>query len=319
MLKVGLLGAGYLGKIHLKLLKESNKYDLIGFYDVDSAYSNQIEKEFNCKYFSSIVDLLNEVEVVDIVTPTSTHFLLAKEAIKLGKHVFIEKPVTKKIEEAVELIELAKHNKVKVQVGHVERFNPAFLAVKDKINNPKFIETHRLATFNPRGTDVSVVLDLMIHDLDIILSIVKSKVKEIKSSGVSIISKSPDITNARIEFENGCVANITTSRISMKQMRKTRIFQEDAYISIDFLEKKSELIVIKEIESNNNNNLLVLENNGVKKSIDIQFPIIQANNAILSELESFADAIINDEQEEVTLTDAKNALEVALKIIENLK
>ena len=315
MLKIGLIGVGHLGKIHLKLLQQSNKYELVGFYDQDRDNSLLIEEEFGCKYFSSLQQLIDSVEVVDIVTPTSTHFSIAKEVIKQGKHFFIEKPVTENIEEANQLIQLVENKNIKAQVGHVERFNPAFLVAKEHIQSPMFIETHRLATFNPRGTDVSVVLDLMIHDIDIILSVVKSDIKEIKSSGVAVVSDTPDIASARIEFQNGCVANITTSRISLKQMRKSRFFQKDAYISVDFLDKKTEIITIN--NSPNENSLTIEDSKGNKKGIEINFPAVLPNNAILDELESFAESILHDKTEAVTLHDAKRALEVAHEIINN--
>ena len=238
MLKIGVLGAGHLGKIHLRLLQQSEKYELVGFYDPNQENAEKVSKEFGYKHFSTIATLIHAVDVIDIVTPTLSHYKCAKVSIKSGKHVFIEKPISNTVEEAEEIIALAKEYSVKGQVGHVERFNPAFKATKDMIDNPMFIETHRLAEFNPRGTDVPVVLDLMIHDIDAILSVVKSKVKNISASGVSVISDTPDIANARIEFENGCVANLTASRISLKNMRKSRFFQKDAYISVDFLEKK---------------------------------------------------------------------------------
>ena len=231
MLKAGVLGAGHLGKIHLKLLNQSEKYELVGFYDPIKKNALKVEKEFGYKSFNTIQELINAVDVVDIVTPTLSHFDCAKESIEKGKHIFIEKPITKTVAEAEELISLARKFNVKGQVGHVERFNPAFTAVKDSIHNPMFIESHRLAEFNPRGTDVPVVLDLMIHDIDAILSVVNSPVKNVHASGVSVISDTPDIANARIEFENGCVANLTASRISLKNMRKSRFFQRDAYIA----------------------------------------------------------------------------------------
>ncbi|NNJ89527.1 MAG: Gfo/Idh/MocA family oxidoreductase, partial [Eudoraea sp.] len=246
MLKVGVLGAGHLGKIHLRLLKESSKYDLVGFYDADVINGKKVEAELGYRYFDNINTLIDAVEVVDIVTPTLSHFDCAKKAMEKGRHIFLEKPITKTLEEAEELIVLEKKYGVKGQVGHVERFNPAFTAIKDSIQNPMFIETHRLAEFNPRGTDVPVVLDLMIHDIDAILSVVPSEVKEVHASGVSVISKSPDIANARIAFKNGCVANLTASRISLKNMRKSRFFQQDAYISVDFLEKKVEVVKMKD-------------------------------------------------------------------------
>ena len=258
--------------------------------------------------------------MVDIVTPTLSHYDCAKQAIAKGKHIFIEKPITNTVEEAEEIRSLVASNSVKGQVGHVERFNPAFIAVKEDIKSPMFIETHRLAEFNPRGTDVPVVLDLMIHDIDIILSIVKSKVKQISASGVSVISDTPDIANARIEFENGCVANLTASRISLKKMRKTRFFQKDAYISVDFLEKKCEVVKMKDAPENPGDFDMVLQNaEGIKKQIYFDNPDIANNNSILDELETFADAINNNTTPVVTLHDGTEALRVANQIINCFK
>ena len=245
------------------------------------------------------------------------HFDCAKQVIEAGKHIFIEKPISNTVEEAEKIIELSKKFNVKGQVGHVERFNPAFTAVKDKIKNPMFIETHRLAEFNPRGTDVPVVLDLMIHDIDAILSVVKSKVKSINASSVAVISDSPDITNARIEFENGCVANITSSRISMKNMRKSRFFQKDAYISVDYLDKVCEVVRMQDAPEVPGDFDMILQNaEGVKKQIYFDNPNVQANNAILDELETFADAINNNTTPIVTLEDGTEALRVAYQIID---
>ncbi len=320
MLKVGVLGAGHLGKIHLRLLNESDKYELVGFYDPDEINAKKVADEFGYSFFENINTLIDAVDVVDIVTPTLSHFDCAKKSIAKGKHIFIEKPITNTSEEAAELLQLADQHNIKGQVGHVERFNPAFLAVKDKIETPMFIETHRLAEFNPRGTDVPVVLDLMIHDIDAILSVVKSEVKKINASGVSVISKSPDIANARIEFENGCVANLTSSRISLKNMRKSRFFQRDAYISVDFLEKKVEVVKMKDAPENPGDFDMILQNaEGIKKQIYFENPEVETNNAILDELETFADAINNDTEPVVTLKQGTEALRVALQIIESFK
>lgn len=316
MLKVGVLGAGHLGKIHLRLLQESQKYELMGFYDADIINGKKVAAEFGYTYFDTINDLIAAVDVVDIVTPTLSHYECAKKAIEKGKHIFIEKPITNTLEEAQELLLLEEKYGIKGQVGHVERFNPAFTAVKDSIHEPMFIETHRLAEFNPRGTDVPVVLDLMIHDIDAILSVVNSKVKRINASGVSVISKSPDIANARLEFENGCVANLTASRISLKNMRKSRFFQKDAYISVDFLEKKVEVVKMKDAPEQLGDFDMVLQNaEGLKKQIYFENPDIAPNNAILDELETFADAINNDTTPVVSLKQGTQALEVALQII----
>jgi len=317
MLKAGVLGAGHLGKIHLRLLNQSEKYQLVDFYDADEANAIKIEAEFGYKYFNSIDDLIDAVDMVDIVTPTLSHYECALKAISKGKHIFIEKPITNTVEEAEHIRELlAKHN-IRGQVGHVERFNPAYLAVKDQIVHPMFIECHRLAEFNPRGTDVPVVLDLMIHDIDIILSVVQSKVKHVSASGVSVISDTPDIANARIEFENGCVANLTASRISLKNMRKSRFFQKDAYISVDFLEKKCEVVKMKDAPKEPGDFDMILQNaEGIKKQIYFDNPEVENNNAILDELESFADAINNNRSPIVTLHDGTEALRVATMIID---
>ena len=320
MIKVGVLGAGHLGKIHLRLLQQSEKYELVGFYDPFDDNATKVAAEFGYTKFESIDTLIDAVDVVDIVTPTLSHFDCAVSAIKKGKHVFIEKPISNTVEEAETIIKLAKEFNVKGQVGHVERFNPAFSAVKNQIINPMFIETHRLAEFNPRGTDVPVVLDLMIHDIDAILSVVKSPVKAVHASGVSVISDSPDIANARLEFENGCVANITSSRISMKNMRKARFFQKDAYISVDYLEKACEIVKMKDAPEQPGDFDMILQNaEGVKKQIYFDNPNVDANNAILDELETFADAINNNSTPIVTLEDGTNALRVAYQIIDCFK
>ncbi|WP_395765080.1 Gfo/Idh/MocA family protein [Elizabethkingia anophelis] len=320
MLKAGLVGAGHLGKIHSRLLNQSEKYELVGFYDSDAENGKKLEQEFGYKYYNDLDQLLSEIQVLDIVTPTLFHYEYAKKAIEKGIHFFIEKPVTQTLEQAEELIRLCEEKNIKVQVGHVERYNPAYIATKSYLSNPQFIEIHRLAEFNPRGTDVSVVLDLMIHDLDILLSIVKSPVKHLHASGVSVVSKTPDITNARIEFENGCVANLTTSRISMKAMRKSRFFQKDAYISIDFLEKKAEVIRMQAAPETPSDFDMIIENaEGEKNQIVFEYPNIQPNNAILDELESFAQAIEENTPIEVSLNDGTEALKVALKIMELIK
>lgn len=318
MLNVGVLGAGHLGKIHLRLLNESPKYKLIGFYDADVINGKKVAAEFGYTFYDNINKLIDAVDVIDIVTPTLSHFECAKKAIEKGKHVFIEKPITNTLEEAEELLALEKKHRIKGQVGHVERFNPAFMAVKENIDHPMFIEAHRLAEFNPRGTDVPVVLDLMIHDIDAILSVVNSKVKKINASGVSVISNSPDIANARIEFENGCVANITASRISLKNMRKSRFFQRDAYIAVDFLEKKVEVVKMKDAPEEPGDFDMILQNaEGIKKQIYFENPDIPLNNAILDELETFADAINNNTTPIVTLEQGTRALRVALEIIKS--
>jgi predicted dehydrogenase len=323
MIKIGIVGAGHLGKIHIRLLKEIDKFKIVGFYDQNPEAAELVEKEFGIKRFETMESLLDVVDAIDIVTPTFAHFNCASKSIKKSKHVFIEKPVTNTIEEAKILMGLAKEADVKVQVGHVERFNPAFIAAKDFCSNPMFIETHRLAQFNPRGTDVSVVLDLMIHDIDIILSVVKSNIKRISASGVAVVSDSPDIANARIEFDNGCVANLTASRISMKNMRKSRFFQKDAYISVDFLDKKVEVIRLMNVDPTKEIDPLAvtidLGNGKGTKQIYFEGPTISHSNAIKMELETFADSIKNNTTPLVSIADGYNALDVAYKIIEKMK
>lgn len=319
MIKAGLVGAGHLGKIHLKLLQQSDKYDLVGFYDEDRDNGKKLEQEFGYQYFNNFDELMSQIEMLDIVTPTLYHYDYAQKAINHNKHFFIEKPVTQTLEQAENIIQQCQAKNIKAQVGHVERYNPAFIATKPYIDHPMFIEIHRLAEFNPRGTDVSVVLDLMIHDLDILLSLVASKVKNVQASGVCVVSKTPDIANARIEFENGCVANLTTSRISMKAMRKSRFFQKDAYISVDFLEKKAEVIRMKDAPEQPSDFDMIIENaEGEKSQIIFEYPNIQPNNAILDELNAFADAINADKAVEVSLQDGTEALRVALEIVDKI-
>ncbi|MEP2935089.1 MAG: Gfo/Idh/MocA family oxidoreductase [Gilvibacter sp.] len=318
MLKAGVIGAGHLGKIHLKLLTQSDKYELLGFYDANKKAAQAAVEEFGYHAFDSVEALIEACDMVDVVTPTMNHFECASMALKAGKHLFIEKPITHTVKEAETLRDLAKKHGVRGQVGHVERFNPAFRAVVDTFDNPMFIEAHRLAEFNPRGTDVSVVLDLMIHDIDAILSVVNSKVVGIKSNGVSVISETPDIANARIEFENGCIANLTASRISLKNMRKARFFQRDAYISVDFLEKKCEVVKMMDAPESPDDFAMILTNaEGLKKQIYFENPEVHPNNAILDELNAFAHAIETDTTPIVSLTQGTEALRVAMGIIEN--
>src|ERR1051326_8230380 len=320
MIKVGLFGIGHLGKIHLKLLKEIPQFNIVGFFDTDKEKSKQVQQENNIPAFSSVDELISQCDAVDIVTPTITHHELAVKTLKRSKHIFIEKPLANTLEEAKELMNLADETGVKVQVGHVERFNPAFLSVKKYFDNPMFIETHRLAQFNPRGTDVSVVLDLMIHDIDVVLSVVKSNIKRISASGVAVVSDTPDITNARIEFDNGCVANLTASRISMKKMRKSRFFQKDAYISVDFLDKETNIIKLKNVIGEPDPLAITIDlglEKGVKQ-IYFDNPKVEPVNAIKMELESFAEAILNNTETAVTIDDGCNALDVATRIIEKI-
>src|ERR1700744_2058030 len=276
MLKVGVFGVVHLGKFHLNNWKEIKQAELVGFYDPDDTNAVEVSQKYQLPRFTDPDALIDACDAIDIVAPTPLHFNLCQKAIRKGKHVFVEKPLANTMEEAREIVKLVRESNVKLQVGHVERFNPAFLAVQSIPLNPLFIEVHRLAQFNPRGTEVSVILDLMIHDIDIILSVVKSEAKSTAASGVAVMTDTPDIASVRIEFNNGCVANLTSSRISMKKMRKMRLFQKDAYIGIDFLEKKTEIIKLStgEITDKNIFTFDIDTNNG-KKTIAIANPTIE--------------------------------------------
>jgi len=318
MLKIGVLGAGYLGKIHMKCIGLiSEIFDLAGFYDPDEQAAAEAVQMFGITRFDSVEALLQAVDVVDIVTPTPTHFALAKAALQQGKHVFVEKPLTHTLQEAEELMKLAKDTGRKVQVGHVERFNPALLALGDTALNPMFIEAHRLSVFNPRGADVSVVLDLMIHDIDIILSLVKAPVTAVSAGGVSVISHTPDIANARIEFDNGCIANLTASRISLKQMRKIRLFQRDAYISLDLLEKSAQIIQLHDKDNTSAYAGMPVMEMG-DKVLKVHAPPIEPVNAIKMELESLAYSILRNSRPVVSIEDGYQALRLAYQIMDDI-
>lgn len=319
MLKIGVFGAGHLGSIHMKQWKEVTGVELVGFYDANTNKAEQVASELNIPSFSNADELLNLVDAVDVVTTTTSHFEVAQKAVLAGKHLFIEKPLTHTLEEGSTLVNMIKESGLKCQVGHVERYNPAFLSVSQYSLAPMFIESHRLAQFNPRGTDVSVILDLMIHDIDIILLLVKSSIRRISASGVAIMSESPDIANARIEFDNGCVANLTSSRISMKRMRKMRLFQRDAYVGIDFLEKRSEIIRLKgEHEAKGMLDIPIDLANGTQKIITMDLPQVQETNAIRMELQEFADAIRFDRPVKISAENGLQAMEVAHQIINKM-
>ena len=317
MLKIGVFGTGHLGKFHLNNWKEIPGVTITGFFDPNDRTAKEVEEKYGLKRFTSEDELIAASDAIDVVTPTQHHFHLCEKAIKKGKHVFVEKPMAHTMAEAKSLLQLAQESKVKFQVGHVERFNPAFLAAKDLDLNPMFIEVHRLAQFNPRGTEVSVILDLMIHDIDVILSLVKSEVKNIYASGVAVMTDTPDIANVRIEFNNGCVANLTSSRISMKKMRKIRLFQKDAYIGIDFLDKKTEVIKLKQPSDENVFAFDIETPNGTKTRA-IANPQVPEVNAIKRELEEFVAAINNNTQPIVNEIDGYRAMEVAHQILQKI-
>ena len=317
MLKLGIFGVGHLGKFHISNWQTIANVSIVGFYDPNDTNAEEAIKKFGIKRFDDMSSLLDAVDAVDIITPTQFHFPVCEAALRKSKHVFVEKPLANNMDEARQLIKLVGEAKVKFQVGHVERFNPAFQALKNKELNPMFIEVHRLAQFNPRGTEVSVILDLMIHDIDIILHLVKSQVKNISASGVAVMTDTPDIANVRIEFYNGCVANLTSSRISMKKMRKIRLFQKDAYIGIDFLEKKTEIIKLKTEEDEDLFSFDIETPNGLK-TIAVENPEVGEQNAIKAELTAFRDAVINDTPTVVSEHDGFIAMEVAHQILEKI-
>lgn len=317
MLGIGVFGTGHLGKFHLNNWKNIAGTELVGFFDPNDSTAEAVAAEYGIRRYRSEDELLDACQVVDIVAPTNHHFAICQKAIRKGRHVFVEKPLAHTVDEARQIVKLVKESGVKLQVGHVERFNPAFLAVKDRTLNPMFIEVHRLAQFNPRGTEVSVILDLMIHDIDIILSVVKSPIKSVSASGVAVLTTTPDIANARIEFNNGCVANLTSSRISMKKMRKMRLFQKDAYIGIDFLNKKTEVIKLK---GNDEENVFAfdIDTHDGKRTIAIANPAVPEVNAIHKELEEFVAAINNNTPTAVNEIDGLQAMEIAHDIIHKI-
>ncbi len=316
--RIGVLGAGHLGLIHIQQLCELPQFDLVGFFDPHPEKCDAILKEFGVPAAESAQALMGRVDAIDIVTPTLAHHGSAREALERGLHVFIEKPVTTTVEEARDLVDIARISGTRVQVGHVERFNPAFQAARPSLANPMFIESHRLAQFNPRGTDVSVVLDLMIHDIDIVLNVVGSPVSQINASGVAVVSDTPDIANARIAFANGCVANLTASRISMKNMRKCRFFQRDAYISVDMLAKETEIVRMRAVEGAPDPFAVTIDLGSGKGSREISFekPEVPKTNAIREELAAFERSIRNGTETVVSLTDGLAALETAHRVLE---
>jgi predicted dehydrogenase len=318
-LRIGILGAGHLGRIHVQQLRELPDFEITGIYDPHSGKAAKVHDEFGAPVFTSVDELLASCDAVDVVTPTLAHHRCAMKALDAGRHVFIEKPITHTLDEARELVTHSRSKGLFVQVGHVERFNPAFQAAQSALHQPMFIETHRLAEFKPRGTDVSVVLDLMIHDLDIILHVTRSPVAEVHASGVAVVSDTPDIANARIAFANGCVANLTASRISLKKMRKSRFFQKDAYIAVDMLKKETEIMRMRTVESPDP--FAVTMDLGPGKGhreISFERPEIPATNAIREELRSFAQAVRNGQEPEVPASEGLAALELAHRVLASM-
>jgi len=322
MLRIGIAGIGHLGKHHLRLMQEVPGAELAGCFDTDPEVQ-QREREKGITVFNSYESMLEEVDAVDLVVPTDEHYPLAKKALRDGKHVFLEKPITETLNQGRELVSLAGEKGLTFQIGHIERFNPAITSLKSTPLAPRFIESHRLAQFQQRGTEVAVILDLMIHDIDIILSLVKSPVQSVEASGVPVITNSVDIANARLTFKNGCVANITASRISQQPMRKLRIFQRAAYISIDFQQNTTEIYRLHEAGNEDRTDIPLilgeLEYEGTKKQIVYEQPAIEETNALQEELRSFVEAVESGTDPIVSGEDGVRALEVAQLIQEKVK
>lgn len=318
-IKIGLFGVGHLGKIHLKLLTEIPDFEVVGFFDTNPIHSQEVEADTGLRAFDSPEKLLEQVDAIDIVSTTSAHYELAFQSISQQKHTFIEKPIVSTLEQCRSIYEIAKQGNVKVQVGYVERFNPAFMAAAPYVDNPKYIESQRVAEFNHRGSDVSVVLDMMIHDIDIVMQIVKSPVAKVQALGVPVISNTPDIAQARLEFENGCVANFSSSRIAIKKSRKTRIFQRDCYISIDFLEKSTKVFKLKDPSGNEVPTSIINTPDGGQKGIFVETPSIFEVNAIKTELEGFARAIKENIDPPVTIHEGYASMEIAFEILHQIE
>ncbi len=322
-LNIGVVGVGHLGKWHAQQLQAIPAANLTGVFDIDSRRAEEVAAEFHTRAFSSFESLLEKVDALSIVTPTTTHYDFARQALKNGKHIFLEKPITESVEQGEELVDMAQKEHLKIQVGHIERFNPAILALENILINPLFIESHRLSNFNPRGTDVAVVLDLMIHDIDLILSFVHSPVKEIHASGVGIISPTEDIANCRLEFENGCVANVTASRISTRKMRKMRFFQPNSYISVDFLEGASEIYHLSDKNEAISTEGIAISIGQIEKdnqSKEIRYSRLEKKdiNPLNYELSLFVNSVLEDKPVAVSGEQGVRALRVARSILKKI-
>jgi len=321
-LKVGVIGTGHLGKLHTKMFKSIDNCELIGIYDSNPEQAKAVSTEFNVLSTSSVEELLKKVDAVSIAATTTVHHELAKKCFEYGVHTFIEKPITVTIKEAEELVEISEMKKLNLQVGHIERFNPALVSMEKYINDPKFIQTDRLAQFNPRGTDVAVVLDLMIHDIDIILSLVKSDVVDVQANGVAVVSDHLDIANARLQFANGAVANVTASRISQKKLRKMRIFQQDSYVALDFITGVAEAYRLLPPDAPVEPTLISFGEIGVgdkRKKLVYEQPEQKELNALQYELQLFVNSVINKTKPVVSGVDGLRALKVAQLIIQKIE
>ena len=323
-ISLGIVGVGHLGEIHTRLARNIESIHLAGIYDINPTRAQEVAGRYETRAFQTLSDLLQGVQAVILAVPTEMHFEIGQQILASGKHLFIEKPITSRTDEARALIDMARRSDLRLQVGHIERFNPAFLALNQGSTHPLFIEAHRLCQFNPRGTDVSVILDLMIHDIDIVLTLISSPVQTIHACGVPVVSDSEDIANVRLSFQNGSVANLTASRISAKDMRKMRLFQRNSYISVDFLARKTEILSLAEAEtgrdlSPNAVPVTQIGSGDNKKDVLLDVPAISEVNSLELELGYFAAAVQSRSEVPVPGEDGLRALEVAEVILEQIK
>lgn len=309
-LKVGVIGVGYLGKFHAEKYAGMDNVDLVGVVDVNTEQRNAVADQLGATAYSDYRALFGKVDAVSVVVPTPAHFEVSRDFLSHDVDVLIEKPITTTLAQADELIRFAESRGLIIQVGHLERFNPAVVALEDIVKVPRFIESHRLSIFKPRGIDVSVVLDLMIHDIDIILNFVKSEVKEIRAAGTTVITGEVDIANARLEFANGCVANVTASRISTKNERKIRLFQRDAYISVDFA--NHEIMVVRQNENDGNGG------GGLIPGVDMNQLRFAKGDALEAEIKAFVTSTLTRTAPEVTGKVGRDALNIALSIMDQI-
>ncbi|HOY43049.1 MAG TPA: Gfo/Idh/MocA family oxidoreductase, partial [Chitinophagales bacterium] len=316
MIKIGIIGIGRLGAQHLEKLLNSDYFKVVGCFDADSAKLQRIEEDYTINCFNDVDELISKCDAVDILTPADSHFYYAEKAIRHGKHVFIDKPISNNFEEAKKMVELIREAGIKFQVGHIERFNPAYLALQHLEINPMFIEAHRLSNFDAKRTADSVIFDVMIHDIDIVLSVVKANIKSINASGVSVLSDQIDIANARIEFDNGCVANLTASRTSVQKMRKMLFFQKDNHITLDFLHRETEILKLSETAKHNSIPLRTQENT---KYLNSETMVLEEYDALKEELNSFAECLIFNTEPRVSALDGLKSLEVAHEILRKIQ
>lgn len=315
MIKVGVIGIGRVGAQHLEKLLENPYFKVVGCFDMDKEKLKRVGEEFNVRCYEDVEDLIQKCDAVDILTSADSHFYYAEKAIRFGKHVFIDKPISNNLEEAKRLAELVREAGIKFQIGHIERFNPAFLALQQLEVHPMFIEAHRLSAFDAKKAADSIIFDVMIHDIDIVLSVVKANIKHINASGVSVLSDQIDIANARIEFDNGCVANLTASRTSVQKMRKMLFFQRDYHITLDFLHREAEVLKLSETAGHNS---VPLRSQESIRYLNSETLVPEEYDALKEELNSFAECLIFNTEPKVSVLDGLRSLEVAHEILRKI-